>query len=167
MKSKCLYIHGLDSMPSEDKLEKIKKYSEVFALHIDYRNEPNAFKILSASIEENSITDIIGSSMGGYLGFWLSLKHNIPCLLFNPALSARSINMDVEVVLDNTPKQIIILGEKDNTIDPNSTIIFLKEKFFEHSIKEIIINSAMEHRIDISNFEKYTSYYFESKKFDR
>ena len=55
---KTLYIHGLDSSPKKNKINIIKKNSTDYSFHLDYRNEPNTFKILSNCIKENNIYKI-------------------------------------------------------------------------------------------------------------
>jgi len=83
---KILYIHGLDSSPNMERIQFLEKLGhEVFALHLDYRNEPKTVELLSHLIEDKEIDYIVGSSLGGYLGFWLSEKYCLPSLLFNPA----------------------------------------------------------------------------------
>ena len=49
---KTLYIHGLDSSPKPEKIRLIKPYSNVSALHLRYKNQPDSFEILSALIQK-------------------------------------------------------------------------------------------------------------------
>jgi predicted esterase YcpF (UPF0227 family) len=92
-KYNCLYIHGLDSSPLKEKLDILKGAGmNVFALHIDYRNQKNSYDLLENFAKKNEINFIVGSSLGGYIGFWLAEQLGIPCLLLNPALAYRSID---------------------------------------------------------------------------
>ena len=92
-KYNCLYIHGLDSSPLKEKLDILKASGmNVFALHIDYRNQKNSYDLLENFAKKNEINFIVGSSLGGYIGFWLAEQLGIPCLLLNPALAYRAAN---------------------------------------------------------------------------
>jgi uncharacterized protein len=155
-----LYIHGLESSPKPSKIKLLEKYGVVCALHLNYREQADAFQVLSKEIELNNITHIVGSSMGGYLGFWLAEKHSLPCLLFNPALDMRSIDVAVERNYNNSPNRVIVLGEQDEVVDPFNTIDFLKRTSHTKVAQQVIIDSKMEHRITEEKFEYYTNLFF-------
>ena len=160
MNKKTLYIHGLDSSPKKDKLEMIEKFSEVEALHLDYREQPDTFKILSDLIVEKDVTHIIGSSFGGFLGFWLAEKHGIPCLLFNPAL-AMGAEMKHEENSNHCPRRLVVLGERDDVVDPNVTFSFLKNHPRDKCIERVVWCNELGHRIDTDTFWEFTNYLFQ------
>ncbi|MDB4754897.1 hypothetical protein OAF80_00415 [bacterium] len=160
MTTSILYIHGLDSSPKPSKLKLLESFGTVYALHLNYRQQADPFKALSKEIEHNGITHVIGSSMGGYLGFWLAEKHSLPCLLFNPALDMRSIDLSVERNYNQSPKRLIVLGEQDEVVDPFNTIDFLKRTSHTKVAQQVIIDSKMEHRITEEKFEYYTNLFF-------
>src|SRR5690606_4019373 len=93
------------------------------------------------------INAIIGSSMGGFVGYYIADALQRPALLFNPALAYRSVPQEIPAIEKNFPKlKHIILGAKDETIDPKDTLHFLAEKLDvdEFSIK---IRQDLAHRI--------------------
>ena len=155
-----LYIHGLDSSPKPEKIGVLKQYGRVVGLHLDYKKEENPFKLLNDTILNENISHIVGSSLGGFLGFWLGEKNSLPCLLFNPALGMRSIDVQVERNYNKCPKRIIVLGEQDDVVLPYHTIEFLRPFSRKKTHQEIIIDSTMEHRISDENFVKYVRYFF-------
>jgi len=157
---KILYIHGLDSFPKPEKMEILKQYGEVIGLHLDYKKEENPFDLLNETIVKENITHIVGSSLGGFLGFWLAEKNELPCLLFNPALGMRSVDIPVERNYNKCPKRLIVLGEKDDVVLPYYTIEFLRPLNRVNTKQEVIIDSTMEHRISEENFEKYVNFFF-------
>jgi len=160
LKKHTLYIHGLESHPKKEKLELIEQFSKVLALHINYFESPNTFKKLSELIVEREITHIIGSSFGGFLGFWLSEKHGLPCLLFNPAIAIKSLDMEHEKHNDNCPLRLVILGVRDEVVDPILTINFLKEHPTENCTQRIISCNDLAHRIDMKTFKEFNQYFF-------
>lgn len=153
---RCLYIHGLDSSPLPQKMQILKDVGmETFALTIDYRNEANAYTILERYAIDNNINFIVGSSLGGYLGFWLSEKLGIPCLLFNPALAYRSIDKTVVPLITerNCPKRMIVLGMLDTTVLPNLTIEWLSQYASGNTMERTITCHWLSHQIDLKTFE--------------
>lgn len=150
---KILYIHGLNSSPKAEKLEILKaKGHQVFALHLDYENEPNTFDILKKYAIANKIDFIVGSSAGGYIGYWLGQELSIPQLLFNPAVGKRSISYDInyEIEEKEAVKSWVILGKKDEVVAPESTLNFFKNKV---NIR-IIIAQWLAHQIDLQTFSE-------------
>jgi hypothetical protein len=156
---KTLYIHGLDSSPKQDKIKIVEKYSKAFSLHLNYHNEPNSFNILSNLIIEKNINFIIGSSFGGMLGYWLAEKHKIPALLFNPALQIEKSIIHFEINHNKSPFKLIILGMKDEIVDPIITSKFLNKNLHDKNY-EIINCDELAHKIDMETFKKQTDYFF-------
>ena len=141
-------------------MEVIHEFSEVEAQHLNYREEPNAFQILSELIVKRAVTHIIGSSFGGFLGFWLAEKHGLPCLLFNPAL-AISAEMEHEEISNNCPARMVVLGEKDDVVDPQVTAGLLREHQGDRCSERVVWCNELGHRIDTDTFWEFTNYFFQ------
>ncbi len=129
---KSLYIHGLDSDPNKQKIEIMEQAGlETFALHLDYRLQKNAYQILKSKAIDKNIEFIVGSSLGGYYGFWLAEELGIPCLLLNPAMT---IDEKIPFYISNINERncqfrYVAIGAKDDIIDP------IKNKDFFDKIK--------------------------------
>ncbi len=154
---KILYLHGLDSHPREDKVEILESRSEVVAPKIDYREyESNIslFEELTVFVGKERITNIVGSSFGGYIGFYLSEFSEIPAVLFNPAISFKTVSVPVMKVFSDVEKTLI-LGKDDDEIIPEKTIKFIEEndykntqivkEDFGHSVPLEIFSLAMDY----------------------
>ena len=158
-----LYIHGLDSFPKPERLEILNRQSQTHALHLDYQADTKSYQKLSDLIKSSSIDGIVGSSLGGLIGFWLSEAFTLPCLLFNPSLNA-VIPPSYGIIqhYDNCPKRIIVLGQQDQVVNPWQTLDFLKDHPNDNCQQEILMNSKMGHEIPINYFKRYVDLFFNS-----
>lgn len=150
---KILYIHGLNSYPHPERLAVLaQKGHETYALHLDYENEPNTFEILKKYAIDNEVDFIIGSSAGGYIGYWLGQLLTIPQLLFNPAVGMRDIRSDVPYLIEEKMelKSWVILGLKDETVPHQSSVAFFNNK----PSRRLMICEWLEHQIDLQTFEE-------------
>ncbi|MBN1253328.1 MAG: hypothetical protein JXR51_10415 [Bacteroidales bacterium] len=157
MKSiKTICIHGLDSEAKPEKLEIMKNIGlDVYALHIDYRKNKNAYFDIKSLIIKQKAEFLIGSSFGGMLAYYLSEEFGIPCLLFNPAILYQSIDINIPEIKENhCPLRIVILGQKDNIINPHQNADFFKTKERNNLLQKIISCSWLEHSIDFQTFEE-------------
>lgn len=151
-----LYIHGLYSHPKENKLKILESFDlKPFYEHIDYENTPGAYHLLKGIISKEQIKFIIGSSLGGYLGFWLAEEFGLPCLLFNPAIifenKPKLIIPDIEI--GKCPLKMIVQGKKDKVVNPSANYQFLKENEMKNQKQKIISLDWLEHSIDLVTFE--------------
>lgn len=151
----CLYIHGLHSNVNEEKVAIMRNYfPKVTARHFIYHDTPDCFDILQQMCSEGAVDFIIGSSFGGYLGFYLSRELGLPALLFNPAVAFRS--QDAFFIREEcekpSPFACFIIGQQDDVIPPESTDKFLRENPVEDRI-EVIRCSWLGHRIDLRTFD--------------
>ena len=158
MKNKSLYIHGLDSKPNQQKINLINIYSNVYFLHIDYSKQKDTFALLSKLIENKNINCIVGSSFGGMLAYWLGKKYNIPSVLFNPAFGKENFINPFNKNNITDPYNLIVLGGKDEIVIPTSVISFIKKSNKKNY--ELNIIAEMGHRIDLKNFEKVITLFF-------
>lgn len=150
---KILYIHGLNSFPHPERLEILRsKGHETFALHLDYENEPKTFEILKAYAKANEVEFIVGSSAGGYIGYWLGQELRVPQLLFNPAVAVRDIRSDVgyDIAIDKNLTSWVVIGQKDETVLPKGSLKFFEDK--ENA--RVIVCQWLAHQIDIQTFEE-------------
>ncbi len=152
---KILYIHGLNSIISSEsnqrKINFLENFGKVFAPQLDY-NHKQEFQNLELYFKNNKIDLIIGSSMGGFMGYHLSKKYSSKSILFNPALFKRSVEQKIDDY-KNKPSNInIILGGKDQIINPIDTLLFLKNDIIQ-DYKINLINN-LEHQIPFNIFEK-------------
>ena len=148
-----LYIHGLNSFPHPERLEILKaKGHQTFALHLDYEKEPQTFEILKNYATANDINFIIGSSEGGYKGYWLGQELGLPQLLFNPAVAVRDIRSDVgyDIAEDKMLTSYVVIGQQDETVLPKGTLNFFKNK----KNARVIVCQWLAHQIDLQTFKE-------------
>ena len=160
---RILYIHGLGSSPVPQKIELIEKHATVFALHLDYENDIDAYRKLDSLVKEKEITALIGSSLGGLISFHLSQRYDLPCLLFNPALYRKvdpAYGMDTSP--GSCPRRLVVLGEQDDIVDPKRIRSILEDYPDADCRQEIILNKQMGHQINLSNFKQYVDWFFTS-----
>jgi uncharacterized protein len=156
---KALYIHGYRSAPDEGKNKALedKGYTVIYD-HYDY-DDPNIRKhVFDNLLKQGENVDIIvGSSLGGYIGYWLSCALNKRAILFNPALSRQTVEINIpknELMLSRSKgNRTIILGTDDDVVDPHQTIDWLKT----HSnilTNNVVWEEGLEHRIPLDIFQK-------------
>ena len=154
-----IYFHGLDSGLSDEKLTILKKFGDVTAPTYDYRATGTLEAIKANFIETVENTVVIGSSYGGYVAYNLSRAHDLPALLFNPALPYRSIhNQEAAGASEIQNLTYIVLGQNDDVIKCNDN-----QNFIAGNIKgpcELVVESAMAHRIPTDIFEKHVNKFF-------
>lgn len=151
---KILYIHGLDSSPNPERMAWLtKKGHDVSALHLDYRNQPDSYEHLRMKVESAKIEFIVGSSLGGRLGFWLSEEFGLPCLLFNPALALEIPGLETPRISNpGCPSRYVVLGALDDVVNPDDTWKWLKQVNREGAIQRVGLFQGLGHQID---FETY------------
>lgn len=160
-----LFLHGLESKLSNPKREILEKFGTVTAPDIDYKLNSNTIELLYATYHDQNFDVIIGSSMGGFAGYYLSSMMNIPCLLYNPALPYR--NNVVQIIPSNIEFQHIlpvriVLGSQDDVIKATDNLAFLSQNISDSSDYSIIIRKDLAHQIPISVFEQETIAFFDS-----
>ncbi|MEM6262201.1 MAG: YqiA/YcfP family alpha/beta fold hydrolase [Bacteroidota bacterium] len=152
---KILYIHGLDSSPTPEKLQIIRNYGhEVCALHLNYREEPECYNILLKFAQDEQAQGIVGSSFGGFLGFWIAETLGLPCLLFNPALYFDNIPLTFDKNVANCPARFVVLGDQDERVDPNLNWTFLKEVERPSCHQRVTRCQWLAHQIDLETFDE-------------
>ncbi|WP_283643101.1 YqiA/YcfP family alpha/beta fold hydrolase [Croceibacter atlanticus] len=156
-----LYLHGLDSSLSEEKLKILKPYGNIFYPPLKYRENPNCVDYILKLYKDLKFDAVIGSSMGGFIGFHISNKLNIPALLFNPALAYRSVQQDTEFFISSTPNfKYLVLGVNDDVIRPISTLDFISHQLETTTSFNLKIRQELEHRIPVNIFEEEVTHFF-------
>ena len=161
-----LYIHGLNSSLIPEKRIIVERFGIVTAPFIDYEADPNRIEWLYHNHKNKDIDVIIGSSMGGFSGYHLSRLLQVPALLFNPALAERSVYQNIPKTRSTNGSNLhIVLGAKDDIVDPIKTLSFLAELMDQPQDYKISIRHELEHRIPVSVFEEEVSLFFEQLTF--
>ena len=143
---KIVYLHGLESEVGGPKVSFLAEKGTVYAPKMDYKTlDLNEF-ILSLGMPDL----IIGSSMGGYVADIIGSQLGVDVLLFNPALHSRSIDANYGVNYGTeTYKRTIILGTKDDIIDPEETKMLWPVGYNKAKFEEI---EGMGHRTPLDVF---------------
>jgi predicted esterase YcpF (UPF0227 family) len=157
-----LYIHGLNGSLSDEKRAILETYGNVYSPSIDYDTDPNSIDNLRDEFNDEEINFIMGSSMGGFVGYHLSTAFQRPALLFNPALVHRSVFQNVPEY--NNPyhsfKQIVI-GAEDDIVNPKATLEYLATKINENTDYQINVRQGLAHRIPLEIFEQEVELFFD------
>lgn len=147
---KILYLHGLESKQGGKKVDFLTSKFITHAPSIDYRDENLEERLLGIMRDFNPDI-IIGSSMGGYVGYLLSGIFDKECILFNPALHSRPFDPELKlrVVKGNHPKNPnLILGMDDEVINYRETLDYLDE----NEVRANIRIRKMSHRTPLNIF---------------
>lgn len=150
-----LYIHGLNGSLTPEKRVILERYGKVESPSIDYENNPDSISDLYDQFKNTEFDLIMGSSMGGFVGYHLSKLLQLPALLFNPALPERSVPQNTpETPETNNASIHIVLGSKDEVVDPKKTLYFLGDLLKQEQDYKISIRHDLEHRIPLDVFEE-------------
>jgi len=156
-----LYIYGLDSKLSPEKKRVLENYGNVLTPTIDYYNNPNAISDILNEMKNEKIDAVIGSSMGGFAGYYISTLLDVPSLLFNPALEKRSVKQVVpELKFVKTTQKKFLLGAVDNVISPGDTLGFLAGCYNENTDFLIHIMPGLTHNIPVDIFSREVKDFF-------
>ena len=154
-----LYLHGLESKLSDVKRVVLEKFGTVIAPDMDYKSNSEMYNYLMETYKNESIDCIIGSSMGGFMGYHIAMHLGCPALLFNPALPIRSLNQNVpqNVVPKENQRFSIVLGSQDETVPAVSNLRYFSENFLPTFQFQIKIRPDLAHQIPLEIFEEECS----------
>ena len=157
-----LYLHGLDSNLSIEKKEVLEPYGNIIAPNLDYRANSNMIETLFNQYSNQNIDVIIGSSMGGFTGFYLSKLMQIPALLFNPALPYRtSVLQNIPVINDNHDHLMqIVIGNQDDVILAKDNLDFIVKLLPLKNDFRLHLLSELGHGIPVAIFESEVNLFF-------
>ena len=123
-------------------------------------------EFLYNTYKNQKIDVIIGSSMGGFAGYYLAQLLDLPSMLYNPALPYRNtIEQIVPSNLSmNPPKSMrIVLGGLDDVIKAKDNLAFLAQHISEKTDYKLVIRKELAHQIPVAVFEKETLNFFKSQ----
>jgi hypothetical protein len=159
---KAIYIHGLHSEVNPHKVAILEDAGlEVMAPEIDYEAEQaKVYPRLKKLILEEQVDVLIGSSMGGFMAYWLARDLNKPALLYNPALHFESMQPFIPK-LDSKyhPPLFVCSGENDETVHPQLLREYLDQEHSDDSNLRIISASWLAHQIDLQTFRGMTAWF--------
>ena len=160
--TKIAFFHGLESPAVSDKTQYLNdNFKNVYAPPMDYK-DPSLFTHVLAQVRSRNIDLLVGSSMGGYFAYCISTLTGIPTILFNPAITGRSI--EPKVSFGKAPSlHIVVLGKNDDVIIPYKTV----EWFKENGKGNFSFNwESNGHRTPIDIFKKYVNSFTNLKEAD-
>lgn len=160
-----LFLHGLESKLSDEKRAHLETYGTVIAPDLEYKSNPNVIQNLYDEFKNQNINAIIGSSMGGFVGFHLANNMGICTLIYNPALPYRnSIEQIIPTNLQvkESPLMRIILGGQDDIIKAKDNLVFLAQNCNPKTDYTIVIKNDLAHQIPVDVFEEETKAFFEA-----
>ncbi|MCG2431842.1 YqiA/YcfP family alpha/beta fold hydrolase [Aequorivita xiaoshiensis] len=155
-----LYLHGLDSSLNTEKRAILEEFGMVYSPQIDYRNDERSIESLIKLYNDKNIDFVIGSSMGGFAAYYIADRFQRPALLFNPALAYRSVHQEIPDIKNPISNlKHLVLGAKDEVIDPKSTLEFLSNSIGidNYNIK---VRQDLQHRIPEEIFEVEVKAFF-------
>ncbi|WP_156879232.1 YqiA/YcfP family alpha/beta fold hydrolase [Salinimicrobium xinjiangense] len=159
-----LYIHGLDSKLSAEKREILERFGNVYSPDLNYYEDKNAIDTILKSISKVEIDIVMGSSMGGFAGFHVANILGKPALLYNPALRYRSVEQNIPENASNyTPHMHIVLGQKDEVVNPRDTMDYLMSNFNPVTHFHLHLVPGMGHNIPVEFFENEVTSFFKSQ----
>ena len=145
----AIYFHGLESSQGGIKVQFLDQEVDFLeAPTMDYTKE-GIFEEWLDYVKNEEPDLLIGSSMGGYFAMALATHTGIPVLVFNPAIHSRSI--EIKGLESGTEKLagLVVLGKKDEVINPGPTISMLQGT---QNTLDISIEKEMGHRVPLDVF---------------
>jgi len=159
---KAIYIHGLHSEINPHKIAILEEAGlEVIAPEIDYEAEQGkVYPRIKKLMVEEQVDVLIGSSMGGFMAYWLARDLNKAALLYNPALHFESMQPFIPQLESKFyPPLFVCSGEKDETLAPELLRAYLDREHNNDSNLRIISASWLAHQIDLQTFRGMTAWF--------
>lgn len=161
-KKNILYLHGLESKLSDEKRKILEPLGNIIAPDMDYFSNPKMFQWLYETYKSEKIDCIIGSSMGGFMGYYLAMAFNCKSLLFNPALLQRSVLQEIPENLKPKDKTSyhLVLGWDDKIVPAKDTMNFIKQNGFSNINYNVNLTPNLGHQIPINIFKEKVVNFF-------
>jgi len=124
------------------------------------------YKKLKQFAEKEKVQFIVGSSMGGFIGYWLGEDLGLPCLLFNPAMSFMDELMPhmPEIKSRNCPARFVVIGAHDQSVDPQENIRFFRSVEKNDCHQRVLVCEWLAHQIDFNTFDEMVGWALKSYK---
>jgi len=153
---KLLYLHGLRGRNFGEKIDYLNTMYDVIAPSIDYDNRSNCYSEMQALIEKEKIDEVMGSSLGGFLAYYLSINNNIKSTLLNPALAhSKDVSFwGIESNEINMPSMTLILGKNDDVVPCEDTMNFMSKS---HNLTYSVIVDNHGHATPLEILKKYVN----------
>ncbi len=162
-----LFLHGLESKLSDPKRAILEKHANVIAPDLDYKSNPNMIEHLYNTYHNQKIDAIIGSSIGGFSGYYLANMLGVRSMLYNPALPYRNGTEQVvpyHLLVNHPDSMRIVLGGQDTIINAKDNLAFLSQNVSDKTDYTIVLKRDLAHQIPIDVFEEQTKAFFELLK---
>ncbi len=159
-----LFLHGLESKLSTEKRTILETYGNVIAPDLEYKTNTNILQYLYDEFHNKSINVIIGSSMGGFIGYYLANSLGLCSLLYNPALPYRNSVEQIipsNLQINESPLLRIVLGGHDEVIKAKDNLAFLAQNCAVNTDYTIVIKNNLAHQIPVDIFEDETAAFFD------
>lgn len=153
-----LSLHGYESTAFPDRLKILQNEGyNILAPEMNYPKVQNLFKKTYDTYKNEKIDLIVGSSMGGYFGYYLATLLNVPALLFNPAVIDTTSGVPKQEVFGGNyrPKMIVVSGIADNIVLQEP----LEEWFKENAKNYQFIKANIAHRVPDEVYISYVKKY--------
>ena len=151
---KILYIHGLESKPSEAKNEIFtQRGHQIWSpdmKFLDFATTSEPYAILKNIATENEVDFLVGSSYGGFMAFWLGQELALPQLLFNPAVCGRGFEVPTSAEIRADVPSWVFLGALDDVIPAELNLSFFADK----PQARVVVAQYLGHRIDIQTMRE-------------
>ena len=172
-----IYLHGFNSDGNSTTIKALREsFPELISISYDYINADIAFEEINSLIEETLKNDkellIAGTSLGGFWANYFAQKHQLKCVIINPALQPsvtlrkavsyspiKNFNSGIErmfthenadaykkyeIAIIDGVERIVVLGKNDEVLDYRKSVEVFKGK------AEIILTEEG-HRIEDHN----------------
>jgi hypothetical protein len=97
---------------------------------------------------------IVGSSLGGMLGFWLAEEMGVPCLLFNPAVFLTRPEVSIDLIQRlGCPARWVVIGDQDEVVNPDQSWAFFQNQG-QQTRQRVIRCQWLGHQIDLVTFQE-------------
>ncbi|SDZ86480.1 YqiA/YcfP family alpha/beta fold hydrolase [Psychroflexus halocasei] len=156
-----LYLHGLKGNLTREKREILESYGHVHAPTIFYRDNHKVVNDLKNEYINKDIDFVIGTSIGGFAAFYLANAFQKSALLFNPALVTQSVKQEIPTYKSSKRNlKHVILGAKDDVVDPAETLNFLSNQLKTNTAFTINYRLDLAHRIPVEIFQEEVESFF-------